>query len=273
MNLSARHKALAAGTALILLANIVVIVGVMWNRSGEPDSVVLLTERELPMQYSRRENSGLSLQFDWNINYTYRFDWLDAAKLDELGFRHLDGLDAQNLIKYSNKAVPRSAYIVLEYDGPAFQAEVQEAEANVAKEAALLAGTPDNKEQQLRLDYARRNLEQLRHSSSRLIPVDAGLDHDTLRRRYPDSTRYIIAGGQIQVFYSGSRNGGIPYGGRISDIDVTSIHVPLEFRSTFDKLPDRQYHKEGYTLPRYRVELAYGKRLEPWIRAVSRIEQ
>ena len=53
---------LIAAIALIVLTNVVVLAGVAYNRSGEPDATVTLTERELNLAGSwrleDREDSG-----------------------------------------------------------------------------------------------------------------------------------------------------------------------------------------------------------------------
>ncbi|MFL6653087.1 MAG: DUF4824 family protein, partial [Sulfurifustaceae bacterium] len=47
-----RKRTLLAGIALIAATNAVALVGVAYNRSGEPSSVLKLTERELALPYS-----------------------------------------------------------------------------------------------------------------------------------------------------------------------------------------------------------------------------
>ena len=96
-------KILAAGAALILLANAVALLGVYLNRSGEAESRMLLTQRELSLPWGRgmaRENSGLALALNWRVldagtgeYYGSGFgtnggmpDWLDQAKMAALGF-------------------------------------------------------------------------------------------------------------------------------------------------------------------------------------------
>ena len=70
---------------------------IAFNRYGEPECKVTLIERELQLPFhSNEENSGLSLQLNWRIvselndNQYSRYDrmpqWLNAAKLKELGF-------------------------------------------------------------------------------------------------------------------------------------------------------------------------------------------
>ncbi len=62
---------LIAGAALILLANAVALTGVYFNRSGEPEARMRLSQRELgtPWDWSvARENSGMVLGLNWRVN-------------------------------------------------------------------------------------------------------------------------------------------------------------------------------------------------------------
>ncbi len=62
-----RKYGLIFAIALLVIVNIVVLAGVGRNRSGAPDAVLELTERELPMSYrgsEDKENTGMSLRLD-----------------------------------------------------------------------------------------------------------------------------------------------------------------------------------------------------------------
>ena len=66
-----RAHTLIAGAALIVLTNAIALVGVAYNRSGEPDSTLTLTRRELQMSYRwwrDRENSGIALRLLWRMH-------------------------------------------------------------------------------------------------------------------------------------------------------------------------------------------------------------
>jgi hypothetical protein len=56
-----------SGFALILIANVIALAGVAANRSGKPEAVIELTERELRLPYYEMndENSGLALHLNW----------------------------------------------------------------------------------------------------------------------------------------------------------------------------------------------------------------
>src|SRR5690606_12668009 len=63
MSLFKRKGWLLAGLALIALTNCWILASVAYNRSGEPEAVLLLSERELlPSRHWRQqENSGVAL--------------------------------------------------------------------------------------------------------------------------------------------------------------------------------------------------------------------
>lgn len=273
MNILSRNKVLATGIALILLTNVIVIGGAMYNRSGEPEAVLTLSERELSLRnWNQKENSGLSLGLDWRGQYYDNLELLGPGKLRELGYKLIDSDDRQENSQYARKQLPRAAWIVLEFDGASYQAAVQEAEGRYQEEKRLLPGNEDSETQEKRLKSAEENLEWLKESSSRLYAIDAGLDPAQLRQRYPDRSHYIVTAGIVNITYDYDSNNRERIKGYISDINVDSIHIPLEHRVVFDSLPERQYRKrdpyyysQPVFKPRYQVKLAYGRRYEPWI--------
>ncbi|MDX2494371.1 MAG: DUF4824 family protein, partial [Desulfuromusa sp.] len=85
------------GLLLLLLTNVAILAGVAANRSGNPETQVVLTEREVQIPYrSQKENSGLALHLNWRVGgvgdgggFSSRWNsppWFDIAKLKELGF-------------------------------------------------------------------------------------------------------------------------------------------------------------------------------------------
>ena len=70
MMIWSRTHTFIAGAALILVANAVALVGVAYNRHGDPESMLLLTQREALLPYSwgfERENSGVTLTLQWRV--------------------------------------------------------------------------------------------------------------------------------------------------------------------------------------------------------------
>ena len=64
-----RRNALIAGSLLLLAANLAALGGVAWNRSGEAESKLVLSQRELQRNWSygfwSEENSGVELRLSF----------------------------------------------------------------------------------------------------------------------------------------------------------------------------------------------------------------
>lgn len=122
--------------SVVLLSNAVALGGVWYNRSGEPEAQLLLSERELQRVYGgwlRDEDDGvLRLQLSWQRpGDGWQLPWLDQTKLRELGF---SATDEQTL----NRQPARQVWLVLELDGPLYRGQVQQArQALDAAEAEL----------------------------------------------------------------------------------------------------------------------------------------
>ncbi|MCZ6525526.1 MAG: DUF4824 family protein [Gammaproteobacteria bacterium] len=280
MNSFYRYKVLIAGIVLILLTNVVVITGAIGNRSGQAEAVLELTERELSLRYTKkRENSGISLRLNTN-HYAYRshrgyrgLHWLDLKKLEELGFSTITGDNQKEIRKQVSKVLPKQVYLVLEYDGDAYREALQRAVDELIEERSLFNSAEDNETQKRRLDSAERQLARMKYSASRIYAIDAGLDPVTLRENFPDNTKFFIVIGLVRLSYYGFKDERGPYGGYISKINVNKIHVPLEHRDVFDSLPEKEFVEFRFYPPRYRIKLAYGRRYEPWILNVEKIDR
>ena len=265
-----------SGFVLLLAVNVIVLLGVLANRSGKPEVIIELTERELALPYKMNdENSGLSLSLDWRIlpeikddSYqTYDFGghwgspaWFNEQKIVELGFK-IDMFTCPDLkSKRKKEPLPKDAYIVLEYDGNVYQEALKRAEQNSFKGAEKI-------------------LEAERTSRSRLFAIDAGLDAAKLRERYADRSKFIILPGIVRLDCRYEKDKKVVMGS-ISDIRVDKINVPLIYRKLFDSIMTYEqtgsynnltsYSRENKS-PRYKVELAYGSRFEPWIQRVEKL--
>lgn len=229
-----RSHTLVAGVALIVATNAVVLAGVAYNRSGEPQAVLPLTERELSFPFAwglEKENSGISLRLDWRMDG----DWLNRAKLASLGF------DVSEPALIRGRQPPRDALLVLELDGQAYRAALAEAE------------------QRAKLKPEEWNLRALRaeqEKNSRLFVVDVGLDAAALRTKYPNRTQYAIVRGRVAPAHRSIKDAG-PVTGRVDEVNIVSLHVPVGMHAVVR--PDTAY----------RATLAFGKRLEPWLKEAS----
>lgn len=285
-----RAHTLIAGAALIVLTNAVALGGAYFNRSGEAEARVVLTERELGFGWDsmdRHENSGLALELNWRVERSddegidYGFSggfsqpaWLDQAHMAALGFdtsagrgEAVSGGDEATERRYRRQQA-RAVVLVLEYDGPSWQRTLVRARNAAARDAAAAAANPGSEKLAGEAKSAAERAASESSANSRLFAVDAGTDAAALRARYPDRGRYLILKGQVRpaVLFG---KGKLIFGGRISDIAVNRINVPLDLRGELDRIRDAPGQRGPNSPPRYEVRLATGQRLEPWIEQVT----
>ena len=236
----------ALGFAVLAATNIAVLAGVAYNRSGTPETLITLSERELPLPYYRNEeNSGLALHLDWRVlgaeenDASYRRwgypAWLTADKLAALGFAIDAAPEADPHGSRPRAPLPKEVFIVLEKDGPAYREAIRRAEQTLAREEKRLDADRADKQRQEAVDNAAKSLEKERIAASRLFAVDAGLDPGRLRETYADRTRFIIARGLVKPVYDYEKKRR-RVRGSIQRLSVETIHVPLKHREILDAL-------------------------------------
>lgn len=266
---TSRHG-LLAGLALIILTNALALTGVWYNRQGQPDSSLLLSERELRRDHEgpRRENSGLALSLDWrsplsdDAKNRYESRPLQEEQLLALGFAPLDEKNPGYYQRYGKREV----LVVLEFDGPAYQAELQRAAAELQQASARLAKLPHDEELQSAEKTAREYLASQRERDSRLFAVDVGLDAVSLRQRYTDRSRYVLVPGTVRVWCDCSAKKR-RLTGQINQLQRSSINVPHAWRSALAKHLPAIYSSEEPTP--FKAQVNFGQRLEPWIETVT----
>ncbi len=278
-------KILIAGLTIIILANVVALGGIAYNRTGEPDALVTLTERELIIAYQyglQRESTGLSLGINCRVetlqnDYAYGNSncwgnplWFGKEKLIELGFEFAAYEDNKNH-SYYERVLPRDVYLVLEFDGEIYQKVLQQKEKQLTDELALKISNPDNPEFEDRVKRAGENLQAEQNYNSRLFAIDVGWDKNALRIAYPDTGRYIIMRASVRPTWHFNENQWV-WTGRISDLLIESINVPLEHRVVLKPMEQAGSRRNGNVVgPRYQVRVAFGKRAEPWVVGVERL--
>jgi len=264
-----RRHALLAGVALILLINAVALAGVWYNRSGEADSRLPLSERELNRAYrEQRENSGVVLQLQWRTpsrnNESPRYiRRLEETQMRQLGFPSERDNECEPRCRHQTS---REVLVVLELDGPAYQAELARQRQLFEQARLAQAALPEDKQQVQRLENETRELDRIERDT-RLYAVDVGLDRDQLRQRYPDRSRYAIVQGLVRPDYGRERS----LNGYISELSIEQINVPQRWRPVLATLPSGPNNTSR--TPQHRIEVAFGQRLEPWITAVSEATQ
>jgi len=268
-----RRRTLIAGLALILASNAVALLGPAWNRSGEPESTLRLTQRELTFpngRYALREDSGMALQLHWRVaagdalGYPewggFRPRWLDQNKLAELGFDLAP--------EASSRQVSRDVLLVLEFDGPTYRQALEAARQSAAAEAAK-SGMPGDGATEQRRNAAQSRLEREEKLSSRLFVVDAGLDASVLRQRHADRTHYAIVRGRVRLLPAAP--GAAAVFGMIAGLDVDHINVPHEFQPRIDARLGAP-HGLRREPPALQFSIAFGRRHEPWLADVGGID-
>lgn len=249
-------RALWLGLGVVLLSNAAALGGVWYNRSGEPEARLLLSERELQrVQDGWLPDEGdevLRLQLSWQRpGYGWQLPWLDEAKLRELGFApDSDGADLM-------LQPQREVWLVLELDGPAYRRHIEQARQALQGAEVELRNRPDSQVLQRERDERRRRLLYVQQQASRLVLVDAGLDAEVLRQRWPDRQRQVVLGGRIEPY---RQTGEAGYGATII-LANDRLSVPYAYRGL------ARGWARSYEQPEFKaqVEVAFGRRHEPWV--------
>ena len=276
-----KRYGLYGGLLLLAVVNLLVLAGVWYNRSGEPEATVELTERELSLNRIEEENSGVSLRLDWRQYEDRELEWFDKKKLAEVGFDCSTPVDASDAEMRYGKALPRKTFVVLEYEGKAWEAwQAWELKRFEAMEAKISDGEVARKE----LTEAKKRFAWELVAASRLFPVDVGNDPKRLREMYPDRRRCIITPARVRLhFHSPVREKGklmepARLRGGIEEVLTETVQVPRDKQGLLRPLRPRSgywrpnvYVEEKNVKPmppRYRAVLNYGRRYEPWVVAV-----
>jgi hypothetical protein len=278
---------LLAGGALILLVNAVALTGVALNRSGEPESRLRLSERELglPWGWSRgTENSGLALGLIWRVNdvhaggeyyagnsYGYSGGtpvWLDEARMRALGFDTAPVAESTEGRRRFERQQRREVLLVLELAGPAWQQALAWARENAARHDAAAQANADSKEFAAKAKRARESLQAEEESNSRLFAIDAGLDLAALRAKYPDRSRFLILKAHVRPRLD-SRERKTYVTGYVSELAVPTVNVPYVLRPGLEPALRAPQRTPGGLARPFEATLVVGQRLEPWIEAVA----
>lgn len=263
-------KLFASAFALLVVTNVVMLLGVYLNRSSEATSETTLTQRELQLPSSiRKESSGISLRLAYRTAYkssrSHQDNFLNHVKLKELGF------DADKYL-YSKEGIrtpTKEVFIVLEYDGESYKKSLKSAEAVLMEKEALYNAHKDDKKKQRDYENAKNNFTREQISQSRLFAIDAGLEYEGLRQKYPNKTDYLILKGVVGLVKDYKEK--ILYG-YIQRLNVQTIHLPYKFKYLLKDIKPISNHKDAQnTSPKYKIEVKYGSRYEPFITSVKRI--
>lgn len=242
------------GLAVILLANGIALLGVARNRSGTPVQSVEFSQHELRLMPTVRDDSSVRLRLEWAFPRSAEgtYPGFDEAKLRELGFD-------LPLLPDDGSTLPREAFIAFRIRQTEENSPTQETPSG--RPAQNPDGSPV---------YAGPRAP--RHTSSRLIVVDAARSYAELRGRYPDPRKHPILRGVVYAhrLHGPGRPGSaetvpLSWQGHVSALVPSEIHVPLPYSATLAPLKEL-----APELRRYSVTLHYGRNLEPWVAGVER---
>jgi hypothetical protein len=239
-------------TVLLAVASLLGVAG--WNRSTESQPPLTLTERELGLPWSpvnADQGLGVRLRFEFERRSEPldARNWLPEARLRDLGFPlNVPTGDPAASAAYAD--VPsRVAWVVFEYNGPAFQ-EIERRRA-LRREANPFADT---------------------RPPSRLVPVEAGLDVEPLRKKY--GAEHLIVRAIISLTYTSDP---LLYAW-VRELVPASVTVPRSMLPLLAGLqapvirvepaapqPPDTWH------PRYEVDLGVGQLGIPFVKAIRRI--
>ena len=246
--------ALPALTTLIAVASLVGLAG--WNKSSETQRPLTLTEREMPLStqlvsLDDAEALKLPIVFQWRSNPLDSRNWLPESKLRALGFPLNVPAGDPNALEVYTDLPPRLAWIVLEYEDPAWQ-EIERRRA-----------------------VQREDLRD-RGVNSRLVPVDAGLDVEALRHQYPAG--HLVVRGVITINFLGPSSGGPLLYGSLRELVPSMVTVPRQHRPTlvglapFSLPPGPPDAPRPELVPRYEVEVGVGRIGIPFIKGIRRLD-
>ncbi|HEX8988240.1 MAG TPA: DUF4824 family protein [Rhodocyclaceae bacterium] len=279
-----RRFTLAAGAALILVANAVALGGVAYNRAGEPESRIVLSQRELARPWgwrANKENSGLALRIDWRVNdpnmenlfgyysggYGGMPGWLDEKRMADLGFDVAAIKAGPSRHGWRAADAEREVLVVLELAGAGWQEALERARRHLAEQESRREKSPADKELIEAEKRARENLAREENDNSRLFAVDVGTNLDGLRARYADRGRYMILKTKLSPALT-TRNRQPVVTGHLGALAVAEVNVPHAMRATFDAIPAMEARPNARKPP-FSATLAVGQRLEPWLEAVG----
>lgn len=256
--------ALVAG-ATLLVANALILGGVMRNRAGNPDAVVRLSERELESWGGASEGAEplLNLRLRWQTAPgPDGAPWFDRARLEALGVHNLPSPD-DTTHTYGWMRPTRPGYVVLELAGPAWN---RWSVAQQRRLDSMQAARPPAA-QQYHAD-APPWLAQEGAGASRLMAVDFGVDPLALRQQYPERSQYLILPATYRADVTpavrdstGAFTTPARVEGTIDQLLPGTVHVPRPLRDSLLALGAANRDSTRH----FEVTLRVGKKWEAWV--------
>ena len=242
--------------ALVLLIGIgSLLAAAAWNRGGQPQFIEL-SERELELPWTWEngrddDDAELRLAFRWQLRAEPQDArvWLSDVTLRTLGFGTGVPAGAPEAELVYGRSLPRVAWVVFEFDGPAWKLIEQRRTTSGIDRHVAGPG-----------------------AASRLVPVDAGLDAAALRRRHADRT-VVVMPAVVHMRYAMDPAQGPSVWGWVPQLVSNDVSVPFHLRARLRGLK-RAVRRvagadgaaaEARLEPRYDVKLGVGRMGFVWV--------
>jgi len=270
---------LLAAAGLLVVSNAFVLAHVAMNRSGEPDSEMQLTARELQYYGGRSDESSMVLMLRWT-NSAPEYPpgpprdapgWFDEKKLKELGFDLSVPASSPKAARFYDNLRSREIFVALEYDGPAWEAWRNDREPRLETEGSYgpQVTLPDR-------------VEIERQTTPRLITVDVARGSAELRRKYPDRKRVMILQALVRAKLEPEQRASLTaplrpayLRGAITRLAIESIIVPRPLSRRLEGQSYTPWTYDGNRVkiqqPPYSVTLRIGSKYEPWVVDVNQL--
>jgi hypothetical protein len=269
---------------VILAVSAGTLLGVLWNRTGTPDAVLELEERELIVLPAEREDSGRAMT--WVIDGSRGLWlhstplWLDREKLGALGFDVSAEPAAPGAERHYQAQPPREVFVALELGGDASRENLARWQQRLEEEAARTGEAAPKAERRAEIE---REIAAAPGTVSRLALVDADRDAAALRARHPDREKVALLRAVLRVRWREDAPGpDLPEKARVEGtlgtLSPPQLTVPPRLFAALEALPLEEsgpqlFNEERVALlgrpSRYRVRVVFGRSLEPWIESIE----
>lgn len=240
---------------LVLVASAVPLTQAELDRAAAPRGTMAFSHRELTAGWSREENSGVTVQWNWAVQPT--IDSLTRPQLDSLGLRCPGtGYDCES------RSGTRG-WMVVGLDTVAWQRAVDSSHRSLDSIGVPVKG--DTAAIQRRRDAISR-LSQLEEYTSRLRMVAVGRDPERLAAAWSDG-RHLVLPAKLWVYRETypreDRPGELALFSVRADPLPSQLFVPVEWAGMVTDT-------SGLRDRRYVVTVAVGAR---WLTRVVRVER
>jgi hypothetical protein len=282
------------GLSVIVVANGLALGNAAYNRMGEPESRLVVSQRELWVDAeTRRESSGVSAHLRWCVTDSVVVaddpgreypgldcdnrmpDWLNQQRLAALGFDVQLDAETADAARRSYRSTVRRAFLVLELGGTQRDDKLARARALLANREAAFGRESDTARVRREIANMRARVDYLERSASRLYVIDAGPDREALRAKYPDRSRYAILTGKVRARVR-TGDSAAPHrvwvGGELSAVDGERLNVPNAYQGALLAVtPQGRFGRRPATGQErvLQITVPVGRRLEPWIAGVK----